>query len=224
MKKTIVITLAVCIGIISANAQTSTSAVAANGKYVAAMEKNLQLLDSANTPENLMALANTFERIGNAETNQWHPYYYAAYCYTLLAYMSPDKRKVDGLADKADDFLNKAAVISSGNSEISCLSAMLTYSRLQVDPMNRWQAMGAEAAAYLAKAKKEDPSNPRIYLIEARAKMGTPENLGGGPKGAAPVVALAVQKYNSFVPAGTLAPRWGKQVAEKMLAKLNGQQ
>ena len=223
MKKSIVIISALCLGIVTLQAQTSSSSVATNGKFVAAMEKNIQMLDTASSPDTYIALANTFERIGNAETNQWQPFYYGAYCYTILAYMTPDKSKVDGIADRADALLKQAAAISTNNSEISTVSAMLTYCRLQVDPVNRWQTMGAEGAAYLEKAKEQDPSNPRPYLVEARVKLNTPENMGGGAKGATPVIGLAVQKFNSFAPANSIAPHWGKSAAEKLAAKLNGQ-
>ena len=223
MKKSIVIIIAMYFGAVSLHAQTSSSTVATNSKYVATMEKNIQILDTASTPETYISLANTFERIGNAESNQWQPFYYAAYCYTILAYMTPDKSKVDGVADRGDAFLKQASAISSSNSEIAVLSAMLTYCRLQVDPVNRWQTMGVEGAGYLAKAKELDPSNPRPYLIEARVKLNTPENMGGGPKIAAPVAGVAIQKFNAFVPANSIAPHWGKSSAEKLAAKLNGQ-
>src|SRR6185436_14151009 len=112
-------------------------APATTDKFVAAMEKNIQVLDTASAPETYISLANTFKRIGNAESNQWLPFYYTAYCYTILAYMTPDKSKVDQIADRAEGFAYKAAALSFNNSELSTLSAMITYCRLQVDPVNR---------------------------------------------------------------------------------------
>jgi len=46
-------------------------------KYVAAMEKTFHLFDSARSTADLLSLANTFERIADAEKTQWLPYYYA---------------------------------------------------------------------------------------------------------------------------------------------------
>lgn len=224
MKRSTVIILAMCLCTASLHAQTSASVTGTNSKFVVAMEKNIQMLDTASTPDAYISLANTFDRIGNAESSQWQPFYYAAYCYTILAYMTPDKTKVDGIADRADGFLKKADALSNNNSEISTLSAMLTYCRLQVDPINRWQNMGPEAESYLAKAKEQNPANPRPYLIEARAKLYTPENMGGGPKAAASVISIAMEKFNAFVPANSIAAHWGKPVAEKMYAQVNGRQ
>ncbi len=47
------------------------------------MKKNLALFDSAKTTADYQTLANTFERIGDAEKTQWLPYYYAG---LVLAY------------------------------------------------------------------------------------------------------------------------------------------
>ena len=44
---------------------------AQSDKYVAAMKKNLSLFDSAKTTAQFQTLANTFERIGDAEKTQW---------------------------------------------------------------------------------------------------------------------------------------------------------
>ena len=74
MKKIIVILMVLWVSTTSSNAQTSSSAGASNAKFVAAMEKNIQLLDTASTPETYISLANTFERIGNAEGDQWQPF------------------------------------------------------------------------------------------------------------------------------------------------------
>ncbi|MEJ7671851.1 MAG: hypothetical protein WKF59_03885 [Chitinophagaceae bacterium] len=53
-------------------------------------------------------LANNFERIADAEKTQWLPYYYAAYCNVMNAFMEQDKTKVDAIADKAEELITKA--------------------------------------------------------------------------------------------------------------------
>jgi len=223
MKKFLLIFTVICAGAVSLQAQTST-ATDPNNKFVSAMEKNIQILDTASSPDTYISLANTFERIGNAESNQWQPFYYSAYSYTMLAYMIPDKTKVDGIADRAESFLQKATAISINNSEISTLSAMITYCRLQVDPINRFGTLGVTGGEFLAKAKAQDPSNPRPYMIEARVKLNMPESMGGGVKGATPAINTAVEKFNAFVPANSIAPHWGKSSAERMAARMKGQQ
>jgi hypothetical protein len=217
MKKSI--TIAVVIITASCRLAGQTSAEATNGmnkKFVTAMESNLKLLDTANAPATFVMLANNFERIGKAEKNQWQPYYYAAFCYAIMAANVPDKSKLDFLAEKAETYLASADVLEKNNSEISSLHGMICYTRVLVDPISRWQTLGKEAADYLAKAKQQDPSNPRPYLIEARAKLHTPEGLGGGPKAAKLIVDECLARFKTFVPANFLAPSWGQSQAERL--------
>jgi hypothetical protein len=218
MKKTIIIATIIMASAYRLTAQTS--AVAVNTKFVSAMETNLKVLDTASAPETYMLLANNFERIGNAEQKQWQPYYFASFCYGVMASNVPDKSKVDPLLDKADRYLVLADAIEKNNSEISTLRGMLLYTRLSVDPMSRWRLLGTEASDQLTKAKDQDPSNPRPYFIEANAKLRMPEGLGGGPKAAKSSVEVCLEKFKTFVPANTIAPNWGKAPAEKLLKSI----
>src|SRR5438105_10703463 len=85
---------------------------AQSDKYVKAMQTNIAQLDSAMVKGNFLELSNTFERIGDAEKNQWLPYYYASYCTVMNAFMEKDKSKTDGIADKADQLIKKAEAIA----------------------------------------------------------------------------------------------------------------
>jgi hypothetical protein len=60
-------------------------------------------------------------------------------------------------------------------------------------------------------------------LIEARTRLRTPENLGGGPKAAKPIAEECIKKYNAFVPENSIAPNWGKSQAEKLLKTIDPQ-
>src|SRR5437588_12599638 len=103
----------------------SNTLFAQSEKYVAAMKKNIAMLDSALIKGNTAELANNFERIGDAEKTQWLPYYYAAYCNVLTTYLEKDKTKVDGIADKAEMLLNKSIELAGKeNSETSVIKSM----------------------------------------------------------------------------------------------------
>src|SRR5688572_20312721 len=103
---------------------TGGMAVAANAQseqYQDAMKQQVGMLDSSSTysANGMQQLANTFERIAEAEKTQWLPYYYAAYCRVNEAYMAKDKSKVDGVADKALLNIEKAQALKGKDSEIS---------------------------------------------------------------------------------------------------------
>jgi hypothetical protein len=217
MKKTIIITSLLIASSCMLLAQTSVeTGTDMKAKFISAMEANLKLLDTASTPETFIMLANNFDRIGKAAQKQWQPFYFAALCYGIMASNVPDKSKIDFLAEKAESYLALADALEKNNSEISTLRGMLLYTRVLVDPINRWQAMGQEAQDHLAKAKEQNPANPRPYLIEARAKLHTPEAMGGGPKAAKPIIAECLNKAKAFLPENSISPNWGKQQAEKL--------
>jgi hypothetical protein len=64
------------------------SAFAQSEKYVKAMEPKVALLDSSNSPDSWKDMANSFERIGDAEKTAWLPYYYAAFCQVMAGTLS----------------------------------------------------------------------------------------------------------------------------------------
>src|SRR5437764_2657087 len=99
------------------------SAFAQSDKYMKAMQDKVITIDTTRNPEILRDLSNSFERIGDAEKNQWLPYYYAALAQVNAAYgLSLGKQGManvtDPMADKAELLINKADALSNNNSEI----------------------------------------------------------------------------------------------------------
>lgn len=191
---------------------------AQSDKYTAAMKKNLESLDSSfRNPASLLAMVNNFERIANAEKNQWLPYYYAALCQVNYGFMEQDKTKTDGYADKANALIEKADSLSPNNSEISCIKSMIASCHMMVDPMTRWMEYGKESGSNIESAMTQDPTNPRPYFLKAQGLKYTPEQFGGGCKTALPELQKAMEKYTSFKTAGELYPDWGKAEVEKLI-------
>lgn len=219
MKQLLIIVASIFACSFQLTAQTSTTS-GRDKKFIAAMESNLQVLDTARGAASFIMLANNFDRIAGAEKTKWEPYYYAAYCYAVMAVSSPDKTKIDMLADKAELYLQQASNLQKNNSEVAALFAMIKSLKIMVDPINRWQTLGQEVGVYLAEAKQQDPNNPRPYLIEARIKLNTPEGLGGGKESAKTLITVAIQKFGNFTPQNSIAPRWGAHQAEGFLEKL----
>ena len=191
-----------------------------NDKYTAAMQKNLSGLDSAfKNPEAMLALANSFNRIGEAEKTQWLPYYYAAFCQVNYGYMQLEKNKdlVDDIAAKATEYLKKADAMNAKNSEISCVKSMIATSIFLVNPMVRYNEYGAISQQYLEEAKKQDTTNPRPYFLIGQGLRYTPEQFGGGCSAALPILEEAAKKYENFVPASAIDPNWGKEVNSQLI-------
>lgn len=201
---------------------TAASAFAQSEKFTAAMSKNMAMMDSGFTkPDVFLDLANTFERIGAAEKNQWLPYYYAAYCRINYAFIKNEPAGNDPIADKATELLNKADSLQPNNSEVSVLRSMVATSRMVVNPMQRYQEYGPVVAKELAKAMEQDSTNPRPHLIKGQNLKYTPEQFGGGCKTAKKELETAVEKFAVFKATTALSPIWGNEYAQKLLQDCN---
>jgi hypothetical protein len=201
MKK---ILLAVMVLIISATSFSQSD------RYKQAMATNLTKFDSSGTPDAMLALSNTFERIGDAEKTQWLPYYYAALTYTFHAYMKNTPASNDTYADKAEQLINKASELEKNNSEIACVKSMIASLRMIVDPQSRWQTYGGIIQQEIETAKSLDPANPRPYFLQGQNLRYTPEQFGGGCATAKPLLEEASKKFDAFKPASDIHPNWGK--------------
>jgi len=200
----------------------TVASFAQSEKYLPAMKSNLAALDTSfrNAPA-LLTIANNFERIATAEKNQWLPYYYAAYCQVNYGFMSTDKSKTDGIADKATALINKADSLSPNNSEISCIKSMIASCHMMVNPMQRYMQYGQESQTQMENAMEQDPNNPRPYLLKGQSLKYTPENFGGGCKTALPELQTAMDKFKVFKPASELSPSWGMEYTQNLIKECN---
>ena len=196
-------------------------------KFVKAMEAKMAAIDTTISVQGLTDLGNSFERIAEAEKNQWLAYYYAAYCNAtagLMAgqdgdMMAAKADKTDPYADKADKLISKAAELIKNNSEVYVVKKMIATLRMMGDPMNRYMTYMPEATAMLGEAKKLDATNPRVYLLEAQDKYFTPEQFGGSKDEAKVLFEKAKQLYETFKPASTIHPNWGKGTVTYFLSQ-----
>ncbi len=194
----------------------SLTAGAQSDKYKQVMQKNIALLDSARSIDELQSLASTFDRIGDAEKTQWLPYYYAALAQTTAGW-NPAMKDKDANAAKINAYLAKAEAIEK-NAELYAVENMSATQQMLVDPQNRWMTYGKTAGEALQKGLQADPNNPRLYYLQGMSLFGTPPQFGGGKDKAKPLFEKSVALYKSATPQ-PLAPTWGQKQAEDMLAQ-----
>ena len=196
---------------------TATTAFADEGKFLPAIKKGLELLSTAQSSDQFQLAANHFERVASAEAREWLPLYYAAYANLNAGLSGTDKTKQDELYDRALSQLKAAEEISKENSEILAMQGYVVLMKLAIDPMVRGMSMMPEGMALLQKAKRVNPENPRVYLIEGQFKFYTPEAYGGGKAAAQPILQTGKEKYALETPASAIVPQWGKQRLEYLL-------
>lgn len=194
----------------------SLSGFAQSDKYTQSMQKNIALLDSAKTTDELLSLAGTFARIGDAEKTQWLPYYYAALAQTWIGW-NPATKDKDANSQQINEYLAKAEAIEK-NAETYAVENMSATQQMLVDPQSRYMTNGKDAATALQKGLAADPNNPRLYYLQGMSLFGTPPQFGGGKDKAKPLFEKSVALFKTAQPK-PLYPTWGKQQAEAMLAQ-----
>lgn len=216
--------------LIAAFAVTITSPVRAQSEqYKQAMRAaigTLKAQSQTTSAAEFQTAANQFERIASAEPTEWLPRYYAGLLYVYAGFTGKNEAEKDKFLDQADANLKAAETLPGiapadrpDKDELAVLKAYIAQARMTVDPMNRWQQYGPLVQAGIEKAKSLNPGNPRPYVLEGTGLMFTPEQFGGGPGTACPVLKQAMEKLATFKPASDLHPAWGQMQIAPMLEK-----
>lgn len=223
MKKTFLL-LALVATSLSVSAQRKAAAAlvattaAAPAGYDTSMAAAIQALMSTGDPVALQASAATFERAATVAPTDWLPRYYQVYALLLNVFTSKaDADAKDKTLDQAEAALQQARKLGGDESELLALQAYLYQARLSISPMLRSATYAGMVADAVAKAKAQNPNNPRVYLISANNVFYTPKLFGGGPEAAKPLYEEAKAKFAAFRPASSNAPSWGEQQVQDRL-------
>ena len=195
----------------------------ADDKFTKAMEKNISMIDTASSLNSFQAIANSFERIANAEKDKWLPYYYSAYLLTVTSFIDTVAERKDTYLDKAEQLAMVADSLEPDNSEIYTLRGMIAQGRLVVDPQNRWMKYGPLSSNYLSKAKELDPTNPRPDYLNGQSVLNTPAQFGGGVEKALPILKESEEKFKNFEPESSIHPNWGENMLLQVLQSIEAE-
>ncbi|GAB1446897.1 MAG: hypothetical protein KF860_08490 [Cyclobacteriaceae bacterium] len=196
-------------------------ALFANDKYEQAMQTNIQAIYKAQTVEDMQQAVNAFERIGAAEKNKWEPFYYASFGYIMMSTREEDGSKKDIMLDKATDVLKQAKTINANESEIVALDGFIYMMRVTVDPATRGQQYSGLAMQEFNKALAINPENPRAMYLLAQMEFGTAQFFKASTADACATAAKAIEKFDNYKNENALAPRWGKESAQRVASQCN---
>ncbi len=183
-------------------------------------------VDQANTVKDFSALANEFEQLAEQQSNNWLPWYYAAFCNAKIGWLyMDDGEKIEPYAIKADEQIKKAYALLDTTtqkkelSEVYVVLSMANRARVYINPMTYGRTYGPPAGRYTQAARRTDPGNPRALYIEGWEKYATPKMYGGDKKKAKELLEQAKQNLSSN---GTkdVSPHWGIKETEDLLKKL----
>ncbi|MBG8555629.1 hypothetical protein [Hymenobacter guriensis] len=223
MKKTL-FTLALVAASFAASAQNSpaapsTATTQPTDAYSQLLAATIQELMSTGDPAQLKQVDAKLERAASVKPQDWLPRYYQAYARVVTCFVSKeDGDAKDKYLDQAETALAQARKLGGDESELLVLEAYLGQGRLMVSPMTRFATYGSQVAAALSKAKKLNPANPRLYLVQGNNVYHTPEMFGGGAGAAKLLYDEANARFAVFKPASALAPNWGERQLKARLA------
>lgn len=184
--------------------------------YTKAMKKNLQLLQQAQTVEELSAVANTFERIASMAGEEWLPPYYCAYANLRISHLQQKADVKDAYLDKAQTHLDKAILLEKDNSEITALQGFILMMKVSIDPATRGQTLAGKVTATFEKAVKQDKENPRANYLLGNWAYGTAQFFKADTTEPCEMIKNSVELFNADQPE-ELNPQWGKEMALGML-------
>jgi len=193
------------------------SAATSDDNYVEAVGKQIKAVFEAKSTDELMAAANSLDRIAQSEQSRWEPNYYSAFSYIMMANREPDPAKKDTYLDAALTRVQGASAISKDNSEITALEGFVHMIRVTVDPANRGQKYSGMSMKAFGKALKQDPNNPRAMALMAQMQFGTAKFFGASTDESCAMGRKAQAQFAA--PAGNdpLTPKWGKEMNEGFL-------
>jgi hypothetical protein len=193
---------------------------AQSAKFTNAMLLQLKNAGSAHTADEMQAVANGFARIAEAEKTEWTAWYYAAFYNLMINFQEQDKARKGQFIALAQQQIDRGLSVKPGETELMVLKILSYYSEMSLDPMKA-MSLFPEANALIDQAKTLNPDNPRIYLEQAEAIYNMPVEYGGGKESARPILLLAKEKFDKFVPADQLAPNWGKDRCYELLGTMD---
>ncbi len=168
--------------------------------------------NKSNASSELTGLMQKFEKIAQSNVNDWMAPYYLSILYARLSLKQ--KQQADLNADKAIYWANKSIAIQA-NDENYCALSMAKTAKMAVNPYLRWMSYEKSIYEPLAKARKINANNPRIYILEASLKLNLPVLFGGGCEKSKPLLNKAKQLLNKQLPQ-PLFPTWGKQSLDEL--------
>lgn len=179
------------------------------------MEKAFSTWESGD----MNAAEQLFERIANAEPNEWLPCYYVAQINSLKSWEEKDLTVLKAQLDKAQNYINQAKAISLNNPEIMVMQAQIYTNWVAYDGATYGMKYGGIVSGIYAKAYKIAPENPRVVFNKAEWDMGSARYFGKDTAPYCKDIENSIELFANFKPESPFAPNWGLERAEQVFAE-----
>lgn len=160
---------------------------------------------------------NLFERIANAEPNQWLPHYYIAQLNSLKSWNQKDETILKAQLDKAQQHLDLAMNISENNPELLVMQAQVLTNWVAFDGQTYGMKYSGQIAGLYNSANVIAPNNPRVVLGKAEWDMGSARFFGQDTAPFCADIKKSIELFTNFKPETPFHPNWGKERAVEVL-------
>ena len=148
--------------------------VSAQGQYESGMKKAFDLWSNGKSSE-AVAL---FERIAQAEKDNWLPNYYAANVLITQSFSPGELSDRFAFLESAKDHIVECHKRSPENSEIYTLEGLLYTGYVAADPGTYGMTHSQKIMDLHGKAIELDPKNPRAHANSIEYEMGSARFFG----------------------------------------------
>ncbi len=159
-----------------------------------------------------------FERIANAEQDDWLPFYYAAQIEITSSFGLKDETLLDTKLKKGQEYLDSAKKLSKNNSEIIVLQALLHTSWVAFDDATYGRKYSRKISKLYKKAKNLTPSNPRVVYCQAKWNIGGAKFYGKSTEPFCKDLEKSIELFATFELSSPFYPNWGEDRAKNTLA------
>ena len=177
------------------------------------MDKAFELWNAEKTD----GAQNLFERIANAEKDNWLPHYYIAQINSLKSWNEKDETVLKAQLDKAQEHLDKAMVLSPNNPELLVMQGQIYTNWVAFDGKTYGMKYAAKVSELYNKAYDLAPENPRVVMCKADWAMGSARFFGQDPKPFCNALESSIELFNTFKPESKYHPSWGENRAKNAL-------
>ncbi|RDK87137.1 hypothetical protein [Marinirhabdus gelatinilytica] len=192
-----------------------TIAATAQTPYQKGMQKAFDMWKAGEAQE----AGNLFERIAQAEPDNWLPPFYAAQVLVFDSFSEKDENKLVPQLKKAQDLVNDAKAISKDNAEILVLEAQLLTAWIVFDGQKYGMKYSGKVSELYNKANQLAPDNPRVVLGKAEWDMGAAKWFGKSTEPYCKDIKRAIELFATFTPQGEFHPKGGLEHAQEVLAQ-----
>ncbi|MFD1064174.1 tetratricopeptide repeat protein [Winogradskyella litorisediminis] len=184
----------------------------AQSNFEKGMKKAFELWEADKTEE----AENLFERIANAEKDNWLPHYYITQINSLKSWNVKDETILKAQLDKAQKHLDLAMSFSENNPELLVMQAQVYTNWVAFDGRTYGMKYAAKVSELYQKAKQLDPNNPRAAFGAADWEMNSAKYFGKDTAPYCEAISNSVKLFDSYKLESKYHPNWGKERAIKV--------